>query len=123
MSRSAFTVKAFGVYVMGLGVVLILWPNLLLGLFGLPPTNEVWIRVVGVVAVDLGICYWYAAKYEAKALFLATAYYRVFVLAAFAAFAALGLVSPMLILFGAVDCAGGVWTFLALRAERGLAPA
>ena len=33
MSKSAFTVKAFGIYLLVLGVIIILIPNLLLSLF------------------------------------------------------------------------------------------
>jgi hypothetical protein len=117
MSKSAFTVKVFGIYVLVLGVTLIAVPNLLLAAFRMPQTSEVWIRVVGVLAFNIGIYYWYAAKSEARALFRASVYARTFVLAAFAGFAFLGLVSPLLILFGSVDFFGAVWTHLALRSE------
>ena len=118
MSKSAFSVKAFGLYVIVLGVALALAPNLLLGLFGMPPTTEVWIRVVGVLAFNIGVYYVYAAKCEARAFFQASVYTRVLVLVSFATFAGLGLASPILVVFGLADFAGAVWTQLALRAER-----
>ena len=117
MSKSAFTVKAFGIYLLILGVTLILIPNLLLSIFRMPQTSEVWIRVVGVLVFNIGVYYWYAAKCEAKAFFRASVFTRVFVLASFIVFAALGLCSPVLIVFGTVDFAGGIWTYLVLRAE------
>ena len=86
--------------------------------FGLPTTTEVWIRVVGVAAFYIGVGDWFAAKSEAQGSFLGTRYGRTFALVAFAAFAALGLVSPLLVLFGAVDFAGAMWTLAALRVER-----
>ncbi len=118
MSKSAFSVKIFGIYVMLLGLALVLFPNLLLSLFSIPPTYEVWIRVVGVLAFNIGVYYWVAAKCEAKAFFMSTVYSRTLVLLAFASFAALGLVSPVIVLFGCVDFAGGIWTWMALRSER-----
>jgi hypothetical protein len=118
MSKSAFTIKVFGVYLLVLGILLALVPNLLLSPFGIPPTNEVWIRVVGVVVINVGVYYWYAAVSEAKPFFLASVFTRAFVLLAFAAFAVLGLAKPMLIAFGAVDALGGLWTYFALRSER-----
>jgi hypothetical protein len=118
MSKSAFTVKAFGVYALLTGLNLMLAPNMLLGMFGIPATNEVWIRVVGVLAFNIGIYYWFAAKCEAKAFFEATVYLRGFVFIAFAAFAALGLVNKALILFGCVEVAGAIWTWSALRKEK-----
>lgn len=118
MSKPAFSVKIFGIYVMLLGFTLIFFPNLLLTPFGIPPANEVWIRVVGVLALNIGIYYWVAAKCEARLFFMCTVYTRALVLFAFTGFAAAGLVSPMIILFGCVDFAGGIWTLLAIRAER-----
>lgn len=118
MSRSAFTVKAYGFYLLVLGIILILAPNTLLAIFRIPTTTEVWIQVVGVLTFNIGVYYYYAAKSEAKAFFQASVYTRIFVLAAFAVFAILGLASPVLVLFGAVDFAGGIWTHLTLKAER-----
>jgi len=118
MSKSAFTIQAFSVYLMVMGMILLFLPNLLLSLFAIPFTSEVWIRVVGVLVFNIGIYYWFAAKSEVKAFFMASVYARAFVLAAFMVFVAIGLTSPTLILFGTVDFLGGVWTFLALRAEQ-----
>ena len=118
MSKSAFTVKAFGIYLLVLGVGLTIAPNPLLSVFGMPQTTEVWIRVVGILVFNIGVYYWYAAKCEARAFFRASVYTRTLVLVAFAAFAALGFATPVLILFGAADFAGAIWTHLTLRAEQ-----
>lgn len=121
MSKSAFSVKAFGFYLLVLGVGLTLVPNLFLSVFGMPPTAEVWIRVVGLLLFNIGVYYVYAAKCEARAFFQATVYTRTLVLVSFAVFAGLGLASPVLVLFGAADFAGAIWTQLALRAENAAA--
>jgi hypothetical protein len=121
MSKAAITVKAFGVYLVLLGVTLVLVPNLLLGLFGIPSTAEVWIRVVGLLAFNIGVYYWYAAKSEARPFFVASVFVRAAVPVVFVAFVVLGLVSPLLILFGVIDLAGGIWTFVTLRKEQRVA--
>lgn len=121
MSKSAFSVKAFGFYLLVLGVGLTFVPNLLLSVFGMPSTTEVWIRVVGILVFNIGVYYIYAAQCEAKAFFQASVYTRTLVLASFAAFAGLGFASPVLILFGAADFAGAIWTQLALRTDRAVA--
>lgn len=118
MSKAAFSIRAFGIYLLVLGVGLALQPNLLLGVFGMPPTGEVWIRVVGVLVFNIGLYYLYAARDEAKGVFRVSVYTRVLVLVSFGAFAVLGLASPVLVLFGLADFAGAVWTFLALRADQ-----
>jgi hypothetical protein len=118
MSKSAFTLKAFGIYLLVLGVMLIIVPNILLSIFHIPETSEVWIRVVGVLTFNIGIYYVYAARCEAKAYFRASVYTRTFVFLSFTAFAVLGLAKPILILFGAIDFCGGIWTHIALRYEE-----
>ena len=118
MSRAAFTLKAFAVYLYALGLVLAVSPNLLLTTFGFPSTDEVWIRVLGLVVINLGAYYWFAAKSEARPFFVASVFTRIFVLFAFTGLAALGLAKPMLILFGAIDTVGGLWTLSALRRDR-----
>ena len=117
-SSAAFSVKFFGVYALLTGLNLMFAPNMFLGMFGIPLTAEVWIRVVGVLAFNIGIYYWFAAKCEAKAFFEATVYARCFVFLAFATFVALGFVNKALILFGVVELAGAVWTWLALRKDQ-----
>ena len=118
MSKSAFTIKVFGYYLLVLGMVLIIAPNSLLTVFMMPSTKEVWIRVVGVLVFNIGVYYLYAAKCEARAFFQASVYTRTFVLISFIVFAVVGLASPMLVFFGATDFIGGVWTQLALQKEK-----
>ena len=115
MSKAAFTIRAFGYYLIVLGIALVAVPNLLLGLFMMPATNEVWIRVVGVLVFNIGIYYLYAAKCEATDFFRASVFTRTLVLVAFAAFALAGLAKPMLVGFGLVDFLGGLWTWRTLK--------
>jgi uncharacterized membrane protein len=55
MSHPAKSLFAFGCYLVLLGVTLLLAPNVLLGLFRLPLTTDVWIRVVGMLVLFLGV--------------------------------------------------------------------
>ena len=117
MSRAAGTFRWFGAYLQILGVVLLFTPNLLLWAFGLVEAREVWIRVLGVVVACLGVYYWAAAASEAVAVFRASVYVRAAVLVGFSGLVAVGLAEPVLVLFGAVDIAGGLWTAWALRQD------
>jgi hypothetical protein len=53
MSKAARTIQIWSFYLIALGLILLVVPNLLLGLFGIPATNEVWIRVVGMLLLIL----------------------------------------------------------------------
>ncbi|MCW1967580.1 MAG: hypothetical protein KIH69_005605 [Anaerolineae bacterium] len=117
MSKSARSIWFFGLYLLGLGSILLITPNTLLGMFSLPPTPEVWIRVVGMLVLFLGVYYVQAARQEMKAFFGSTVYVRASVIVFFTAFVLLGFASPALILFGVVDFVGAAWTGWALRSE------
>ncbi|EAT59475.1 hypothetical protein [Chlorobium ferrooxidans] len=118
MKQSVHSLKLFGLYMNLLGAALIVVPNLLLSLFGIAPTSEVWVRVAGVLVFNLGIYYRFALKNPDKAFIQASIYARMFVLAAFIAFILFGFATPVFLLFGAVDAAGALWTWIALRGEE-----
>ncbi len=117
MSRAAVSLFAFGIYLLLLGTVLMVVPNTFLTLFGLPPTHDVWIRVVAMLVLILGCYDTLAARAELTPFFRWSVWLRASVMVFFAAFVALGLVRPMLLLFGVVDLAAALWTALALRMD------
>jgi hypothetical protein len=117
MTKAARSVFVFALYLFVLGGVLVVVPNALLELFRIPPTSEVWIRVVGMLVLILGLYYAGAARRELREFFAFTVWGRGTVLVFFAAFVLLGLAPPVLILFGAVDAAAACWTALALRSD------
>jgi len=122
MSRPARTMFVFGIYLAVLGTTLVAVPNLLLGVFGIPSTQEVWIRVVGMLVFFLAYYYVLAARQEWTAFARASVLPRMMVIVFFSAFVLAGFVSPRLLLFAVVDFAAAAWTHLALRETRG-APA
>lgn len=118
MSRGARSVFVFGLYLVVLGILLIAVPNVLLEVFFLPSTTEVWVRVVGMLVLFLGYYYIQTARKELTDFLRWTLYPRSTVILFFAAFVLLGFAKPPLILFGVVDLLGVVWTALALRSPR-----
>jgi len=123
MTKAARSVFWFGLYLVALGLALIVAPNVLIGLFGFPPTNEPWIRIAGVLAFVLGFYYIQCGRAEVRRFFELTVPARLAVVAFFAAFVMLSLASPILLAFASVDLAGTLWTALALRTDAGAARA
>ena len=117
MSRSSFSAKVFAIYLFILGPVLVIAPNVLLSLFDLPATSEVWIRVVGLLVANIGVFAWVAAKHDNKHFLAASVYTRCIVFAALTVFAVLGLAPPVFVVFGVLDLLGGMWTWFALKAD------
>jgi hypothetical protein len=103
---------SFFAFAIGLGFVFV--PNLLLGALGLPPTDEPWIRFLGVLTITVGIYYFACARAEAVAFFRATLPGRIFVAAGIAAVAAIWGYWPV-ILVAVADLGGALWTWSALR--------
>lgn len=117
----AFTVKAFGIYVLATGIGLTLAPNLVLAPLGVPETREVWLRMVGALAIVLGYYYLAAAAADARAFFLASVRGR-FLFCALAGGLVLFTGAPwQILLFCVVDAAGALWTRAALHAQGGRA--
>ena len=122
MSKSALSAKVFAVYLFIVGPVLVLAPNILLAIFRIAPTSEVWIRVVGLLAFNIGVYLWMSARH--RPFLEASVYTRVLGCAVFFTFAITGIADPMIALFGVIDLCGGLWTWFALKADvRAAAPA
>jgi hypothetical protein len=118
VSPAALSLRVFGAYVMAMGALLLVAPNAPLTLAGLPPTDEVWIRVLGTVVIVIGWYYIVAGACELRPLYGATAVGRVGIFMAFVVLVLLGMAPKALAAFGAVDFAGAVWTWLTWRTER-----
>jgi len=116
-TRPARTLYVWSVYLLVLGLSLLFVPNLLLGLFRMPPTSEVWIRVVGMLVLILGYFSFMSARTGNEAFMRWSVVARSSVIFFFLAFVLLGLAQPTLILFGVVDLAAAIWTWRALQAS------
>lgn len=112
------SIFVFGIYIIILGVVLLIIPNAYLALGGVPPTNEVWIRVVGMLLFLLGYYYLQAARAKLYEFFLWTVYARASIIVFLICFVLAGLSSPVILLVGIIDLLGAIWTGLALRSAR-----
>ncbi len=115
MSKPALSIRIFAVYLFVFAVVLILIPNELFSVLQVPETNEVWIRVVGVLLVVLSYYYFMASYSEMADFFKWTVHARLFLLFTFLIFVVAGLAPPVLALFGVIDGLAALWTASGLR--------
>lgn len=122
MTHAGRSLFAFGIYMLGLGMVLLVAPNFLLGMFGFPPTAEVWIRVVGMLVLFLGIYDVGAALGNWAGFIAASVPIRFSVIAFFGGFVVLLGAPATLLLFGVVDAVFALWTWSALRRAPRLLP-
>ena len=123
MTAAARSILVYSIYAFGLGLVLLLIPNVPLPLFGLPEAHEVWIRVAGMTVLFLAMLYFTAARNEYRAIFVASVAFRFAVVAFFAAFAIAGFTSWNILLFTPFDVLFAIWTWLSLRKDAAPATA
>jgi hypothetical protein len=104
----------FGAYFIPLGVMLLIIPNVLLAMFGIPGTDEVWIRVLGATVVVLGFYYISGGRAQTTWFLRASVFGRTFGALVLFVLVLLGLAPLTFLLFGMVDLAGAAWTAYAL---------
>ena len=117
MSEAAKSLFVFGIYLCGLGLILLLVPNLILRVFGAPATNEVWIRINGMFVLCLSFYYVQTARNELKMFIRWTVWPRIAVIFYFTAFVLLVSAPKALLLFGLIDLLSAIWTLLALKKD------
>lgn len=115
MSKPATSMLVVGIYMLIIGAVLLSMPKVMLTVFTCPTTDEVGIRLLGLVVAILGYYDIVAARHELVDFFKATVYARPVVILVFTVFVVPGMAKPILILFGAADLPRAMWTGLALR--------
>ena len=113
--HAKLSVVIFGAYLIGLGAILTLAPNVLLAIFRIPETNEFWIRILGALLVVIGYYYVEGGRHGSLWLMRASVPGRLGVAAVLGALVVGGVAPPVMALFAAVDVAGATWTAVALR--------
>jgi len=117
MSSAAKSLFVFGIYLLGLGLILLLVPNLILQFFGAPATSEVWIRINGMFVLCLSFYYVQTARHELTIFIRWTVWTRIAVIFFFAAFVLLLSAPKALLLFGLIDLLSAIWTLFALKRD------
>lgn len=122
MSSATRSMAVWTGYVLLLGAGLLLIPNVILSVFRIEETDEVWIRIVGLLLIGFGAYYWTAVQAEFTLLYRMSIWVR-WVIAAGLVVLAFTVGPWQLILFASVDLLSGLWTFLALRTQSAPAAA
>ena len=102
-------------YVILSGLQLVFVPNMLLSMFGLDPASEIWIRVVGILALALSFYYYAMVNNGTPEVIKATIYGRTFFCFGLITLVVLGMAKPPLILFAVAELALTAWTWSELR--------
>ncbi|MFN8357951.1 MAG: hypothetical protein U0Y10_26050 [Spirosomataceae bacterium] len=117
MSKSAKTVLFFSYYLFLVGLQLLFIPNVFTKTAQLPEAHEPYIRVVGILAIILGVYYYQSAKNELTSFLKSTIWGRSLYFLGAVGLVVSQVAPPIFIAFGLVDLLGAVWTWQALKSE------
>lgn len=109
------SIRYFGMYVVLTGAALVAAPGMLMSPLGIAPPTEIWVRVLGVLALVVGYYYLACARGEAVAFYRATVAGRLGFAGLIVLLVILYSAPVQLVLFGLADVAGAIWTSRGLR--------
>jgi len=118
MSRAATSIFVYSIYLFAQGVLLLVIPNVALGLFGLPTTQEVWVRILGYSLLVVSGYFLVAARREVTEFFRISIVFRLALPVVFGAFVALGYAQSALLLLTPADVIFALWTAWGLWSVR-----
>jgi hypothetical protein len=115
MTSTAKSVFYYSFYMMGMGLSLLLIPNLILGVFGFEPTNDIWIHILGLFAFCAGMFYFYCGRTNQTGFFRISITERIVFFLGMVGIVLFLPANPLLVAIGSVDLLGAIWTALTLR--------
>jgi hypothetical protein len=119
MSKTAVSIFVFGIYLIALGIILNVAPNIVLRPLGAPPPTDAWVHIAGGAVFMVGCLYVAAAREEVLPFFRWTIWGRTIVATGFVIFTLLHITVPGTLVFGLIDLIGASCTAILLRVERG----
>jgi hypothetical protein len=111
MKKRYTSLYAQVIYVICSGVPLMFFPNPLITLLGFEPTQEVWIRILGLLLTLLSVYYYRMAKYGNAETIKATVFGRIIFCTGIGLFVLLDWGKPMLLLFAFMEALFAIWTW------------
>ena len=122
MSKAGLSLFVFGFYLIIVGFGFMIAPHWNLRLFGLSAGDDVWIRLVGMLASMIGAYYLLAVRARLEVFFQWTVPGRYYAAGFMALMFVLSKVGPAIVLFAAIDAAAATWTWMALRSNTRPSP-
>src|SRR5688572_23841823 len=115
MTSTAKSIFYYSFYMLGMGLSLLFTPNLILGVFSFPPTNDIWIRFLGLFAFCASMLYFYCGRTNQTGFFRISVFERIVFFLGMVGIVLFLPANPMLALIGSVDLFGAIWTAVTLR--------
>ena len=120
MSRTSKSIIYFSFYMEIIGIVMIVFPQIVLKILSISPRADVVVRFLGMVDVLMGYYYLRAGigGEKLRNFYQLTLHTRFATLVFLVLFIILWNVNPIVILFGLIDTGGAVWTIVSMRLDK-----
>ncbi|MCX6175171.1 MAG: hypothetical protein NTZ27_10495 [Ignavibacteriales bacterium] len=119
MSKAGLSVFVFGLYLVFLvGLGFMIMPHFILSIFGLSAGDDIWIRMVGMLASIIGAYYIIAVRKKIEGFIKWTVPLRYYAACFMLLMFVLGKVGSAILLFAAIDAVAATWTFVSLRSTK-----
>ena len=115
MSRAATTLFAFGVYVTLAGIVIIAAPHFVVEVLRLPAAPNGFVRLIGLLSLVIGAYDIVSARNDYRNYIRASIFVRLGFALGTLLLVLIAEMPSTLLLLGAIDVAGAIWTAIALR--------
>jgi hypothetical protein len=118
MTNAAKSVFYFGFYVLLIGVFLLAIPQTFLSALKLPVIPDGWSRIIGLLAVIIGVYDVVSGKNNLLPAIKASVYLRFFFFLGVLLLIVSDQMPKEALPLGLIDAAGAIWTLLALRSNK-----
>ena len=116
-SYAAVSLQVFSLYLLTMGIVIALVPQLLTSILALPDPGEPYPRMIGIIMCALAYYYHVSAVHEFKPMIQATIYMRALIPVLFAGLVIMDVAEPIFMIFSLTDALGALTTCLAFRRD------
>ena len=118
MSRARVSITIYGAYMAIGGLLMLLVPNLLLPLAGIPFDHGFWVRFAGLLCFVVGAKAIQNSAAENRSLFHFDSFTRTFAAATMTILVVTGIAPKIILLLASLDILSTIWTEIALRADK-----
>ena len=118
MTNAAKSIFYFGFYVLLIGVLLLAVPKTFLGTLMLPDVPEGWARIIGLLAIIIGVYDTVSGRNNLMPAIKASVYLRFFFFAGILLLIIAEQMPKEALPLGIIDAVGAVWTLIALRSGK-----
>lgn len=118
MTNAGKSVFYFGFYVLLIGILLLTIPQTFLSALKLPDVPEGWARIIGLLAVIIGVYDIVTGRNDLMPAIKASVYLRFFFFLGVLLLIVSNQMPKEALPLGLIDAAGAIWTLLALRSNK-----